>query len=97
MQLHIYLIANALRIKGDLENAIANYKKATQIYPDYTEAYLNLGNVLMQQDMLDEAIDNYKKVIKINPDYADAFNNLGNALQVKGDIEELLITIIKLL
>ena len=67
--------------------AIANYKKALKIKPDYAEAYNNLGAVLKDKGDLEAAIDSCKKALKIKPDYAEAYINMGNALQDNGDLE----------
>ena len=67
--------------------AIANYKKALKIKPDYAEAYNNLGAVLKDKGDLEAAIDSCKKALKIKPEYAEAYINMGNALQDKGDLE----------
>ena len=65
---------------GQLDEAIAEYRKALQIQPDYAEAHNNLGIALYDKRQLDEAIAEYRKALQIQPDYAMAHNNLGNAL-----------------
>ena len=43
--------------------------KVTDINPDYVDAYMNIGNVLQEQQRLDEALEVYKTAVKINPNY----------------------------
>jgi tetratricopeptide (TPR) repeat protein len=59
--------------KGEVDNAIEEFKKASKKLP---VAYLYLGNAYMQKGNLDEAEKYYRKAIKKQPDLADAYNNL---------------------
>ncbi len=59
--------------KGEIDNAVEEYKKASKKLPS---AYLYLGNAYMQKGDLDEAESHYKKAIKKQPDLSDAYNNL---------------------
>ncbi len=59
--------------KGELDNAIEEFKKASKKLP---AAYLYLGNAYMQKGDLDEAESHYKKAIRKDPEIADAYNNL---------------------
>jgi tetratricopeptide (TPR) repeat protein len=52
---------------------------AFRIFPDYAEAYNNLGNVLLSQGRITEAIERFEPVIAAAPDNASAQNNLGSA------------------
>ena len=62
--------------KGELDNALEEYRKASKELP---LAYLYLGNTYMQMNKIDDAEASYKKIIKkepANPGSADAYNNL---------------------
>ena len=59
--------------KGELENALEEYKKASKKLP---MAYLYMGNVYFQKNEFDKAEFYYKKTIKKDPENADAYNNL---------------------
>ncbi len=59
--------------KGELENALEEYKKASKKLP---MAYLYIGNVYFQKNEFDKAEFYYKKTIKKDPENADAYNNL---------------------
>jgi len=66
---------------GRLPEAIADYRAALRVYPDYAEAHYNLANTLLQTPRgLQEAIAEYQWSIRIAPRYAEAHVNLGNAL-----------------
>jgi tetratricopeptide (TPR) repeat protein len=73
---------------GKLEEAIEAYRKATEIKPDYAQAWNNLGVSLDRLGRLEEAIEVYRKATEIKPDYADAWYNLGVSLGRLGKLEE---------
>ena len=78
----------ALAARGQFDEAIAHYRKALEIKPDYAEAHDNLGLALAGRGQVDEAIAHYRKALEIEPDYADAHYNLGIALADRGQIDE---------
>ncbi len=83
-----YNLGLTLLQKGNVEEAIAHFQKALQIYPDYAGAHNNLGNALIKKGSVDEAIAHYQRALQITPDSAEAHNNLGNALIRKGSVDE---------
>ena len=70
--------------------AIEEYKAATELKPEYSDAYYNWGTALMElaktksgneaEELYNEAIKKYKEAIKIKKDYQEAYNNWGFAL-----------------
>ena len=70
----------ALARRGRVDEAIAHYRKALEINPDFAEAHNNLGLALADRGRFDEAIAYYQKALEIKPDYAEAHNNLGTVL-----------------
>jgi protein O-mannosyl-transferase len=87
-----YIACNNLGIvfakAGQAEPAIAQYRTALEIKPDYVEARNNLGVALARNGELDEAIAQYRKILETKPDYAEARNNLGIVLVTKGQVDE---------
>jgi tetratricopeptide (TPR) repeat protein len=59
-----------------------------RIDPACTEAYCNLGNILLQQGRIADAIADYREALRTNPASANAHYNLGNAEAQQGRIEE---------
>ena len=53
----------SLSALGKFEEAVATYRKAISIKPDYADAYYNLGITLQEQGRFEEAEFNYKKMI----------------------------------
>jgi Flp pilus assembly protein TadD len=74
--------------QGKLPEAIAEYREALQLKPDYPEAHNNLGNALAGQGNLEAAIAEYREALQLKPDYPEAHNNLGAALARQGKLEE---------
>src|SRR5208282_4923174 len=70
--------------EGELAEAIAEYQKALDINPYYTDAHNNLGNALLRNGQLDDAIAQYQKALEINPNYAPGHYDLGLAFSQKG-------------
>jgi Flp pilus assembly protein TadD len=77
-----------LLLKGNVDEAIAQFQQALQITPGSAGSYNNLGNALLQKGNVDEAITIYQKALQIKPDNAEALNYLGNALLQKGSVDE---------
>jgi tetratricopeptide (TPR) repeat protein len=82
-----YNLGNAKADKGDLDGAIACYKQALELDPEFAPAYHNLGGVLYDKGDLDGAIASYKKALERDSKYAPAHYNLGDALKDKGDLD----------
>ncbi|HUQ36703.1 MAG TPA: tetratricopeptide repeat protein [Aestuariivirga sp.] len=72
----------------NLDEAIASFKKAVQVRPDFAEAHNNLGIALKDQDRLDDAIASFGKALQIKPGFAEAHNNLGIALKGQNRLDE---------
>jgi tetratricopeptide (TPR) repeat protein/GR25 family glycosyltransferase involved in LPS biosynthesis len=76
---HIKL-GNALRARGQFDDAIAHYQKAVDIKPDHAGVQVNLANALQARGKFDLAIAHYEKALHIDPGQAVIFNNLGGAI-----------------
>ena len=57
--------------------AIANYDKAIQLKPDYTNAYYNRGLAKAELGQYFAAISNFDKTIQLKPNDADAYYDRG--------------------
>jgi tetratricopeptide (TPR) repeat protein len=84
---HINL-GEALREKGDIDEAIRQYEEAVRLAPRFPDAHDNLGVALARKGQIDEAIRQYQEALRLNPSHANAHYNLGNALGKKGQSEE---------
>ncbi|OXI91810.1 glycosyltransferase [Burkholderia sp. AU33423] len=80
-------LGNMLRESGRLDDAIAHYRRAVALRPDYPEAHNNLGNALRDAREPAAAMESCARAIELRPGYAQAYNNLGNALQDLDDLD----------
>lgn len=71
----------ALFKKGQYNEAIAEYKKATVLDDKNSKAYLNLGIAYKQVDKKDIAITSFQKAIELNPKSYEAHYYLGLTYQ----------------
>ncbi len=63
--------------------AVKEYEKAVKLYPEYAEAYNNLGVVYTQLEKQQEAMSACLKATKIIPNYIDAHYNLGRLYDLR--------------
>lgn len=54
------------------------YEKSIELYPKFTDSYLNLALVYRNLLELEKAVSVYQKIIKINPDNAKIYQGLGD-------------------
>jgi len=81
-----YNLANLFNQQGAFDAAIADYERAIALKPDYLEAYVNLGSVLVKLDRLPEALTRFQQAVDIDPDFAPAVQNLRRIQErLKGD------------
>jgi tetratricopeptide (TPR) repeat protein len=67
---------NSLRNKGNHSAALRKVNTALFLYPNFSTAWNNKGNVLYNMKKYNEALKCYNKAIKINPTYIYAKNNM---------------------
>jgi len=76
-----------LQMNGDLEGAIAAYKRSIELYPT-AEAHTFLGWAYSFQGRIDEAIKECETAIQIDPDFGNPYNDIGVYLIEKGEYDE---------
>jgi serine/threonine-protein kinase len=82
-------LGHALRHQGKVEEAIAEYRTAIKLKPDYAETHVTLGALLCDRvNDYPAAEAAFRRAIRLKPDHAIAHMNLGNALQAQGKLEE---------
>lgn len=67
--------------KGELDDALACYRKAVAIAPDYAEAFNNLGFVCIRQGRDEEAEQYLDRAVALNPELANAHYNRATLLR----------------
>ena len=83
-----YRSGNAFKSQGKFADAIACYRRAIALKPDYVEALNNLGATLKDQGKFGEAAACYRTALKYQPDYAEAHSNLGGVFWEQGDLDQ---------
>ncbi|KJJ85291.1 transmembrane and TPR repeat-containing protein 4 [Candidatus Omnitrophus magneticus] len=74
----LYLnLGNTFFEKGDIDNAIAQYKKAIGIHKDYAVAYGNIGSAYLNKNDVANAQEYLEQAIKLKFNYPIAHYNLG--------------------
>jgi tetratricopeptide (TPR) repeat protein len=67
---------NKFRKEKQYEKAIKCFNKTLKIYPFFTTAWNNIGNVYFNQGNIEKAKRSYKRALRINPNYINAKRNL---------------------
>jgi tetratricopeptide (TPR) repeat protein len=65
--------------QGDLDNALACYRRALSLQPDFADAYNNLGNALKELGHLAEAEEAYFQALRLDPNVAGVYLNLADS------------------
>jgi predicted O-linked N-acetylglucosamine transferase (SPINDLY family) len=73
---------------GRLDDAVALYKRALALKPDYVEACNNLGVALQTQGRIEEAVAQYRRTLELRPNSAEAHINLGNLCMEQRNFDE---------
>ena len=63
--------------EGKTEAAVTNMRKALQIFPEYFDAHLQLGNIFLKLDKFNEAIAELDRARQINPNDERAYQSFG--------------------
>lgn len=79
---------HALGRAGKRGDAIALFRKASELPEKSAAALLNLGIYLRAEGYTDEAATALQQAVDIEPDYPEAWQNLGLALQDLGQLDE---------
>jgi tetratricopeptide (TPR) repeat protein len=70
-------IGNALKEQNLVQDAIASYRSAIKLRPDFAIAHGNLGSCYYDIGDHAAAIKSFNYAIQLEPNYPDAYNNLG--------------------
>jgi len=74
--------------RGNVEEAISDFRKALELWPQQSQDHNNLGNALAQKGRMAEAIEQFQTALKISPNDPGAETNLGAALLQQGEIDD---------
>lgn len=80
----------ALIAKGQDDRALAELRRALEIWPEFAEAHNTIGNLLARAQNDEAAIAHYRESLRLSPYFAPAHNNLGLALMRREAYDEAL-------
>src|SRR6478672_6904429 len=83
-----FLLGGGYFGQQDYDKAIAEYKRATEINPDYSPAYNLLGYAYKQVEKYDEAETAFKKYIELIPGDPNPYDSYAELLMKTGRFEE---------
>ena len=89
------ILGTAYALISDPSRAIASYKKAIEIDPEFSMAYINLCKVYNTVSQFADAVRAGEKAISVNPKSLEAVQNLSMAYFNVGRIEKAEETISK--
>ncbi len=78
----------ALRPQGKNDEALAAYRRALALQPDFEEAHFNLGSILLEQDQLEGAKSHLESALALRPDCGETHHVMGMLLAREGKPEE---------
>jgi tetratricopeptide (TPR) repeat protein len=86
-----YKLGETYREKGDLNNAMEQFRKASQIAPNDINSLIQLALLLEGIGRRDQARPVYEQILRIQPDQFVALNNLANMKAEEGvDLDQAL-------
>ena len=81
-------LGSFLSAHGDADEAIADFRKALEIWPNQSKDHNNLGKALVQKGRIAEAMDHFQTALRVSPDDPDTESNIGAASLQQGDADE---------
>ncbi|PIO74291.1 tetratricopeptide repeat protein [Teladorsagia circumcincta] len=81
-------LGNVFKERGELAEALENYKYAVRLKPDFIDGYINLAAALVAGGDLDQAVAAYLSALNYNPELYCVRSDLGNLLKAMGRLED---------
>jgi pentatricopeptide repeat protein len=85
---HYCLLGMACQQLGELDAALANFKKATVMAPRYPDAWLSLGHLYLHRSLLNEAERCLSRLFDLAPQHATTLNLAGDITFARGNFRE---------
>ena len=73
---------------GEYQNAVVDFRSASEIAPSFTASHFNCGNAHFMQQQFAEAVSCYDRVLAVTPESTSALRNRALALILLGELDE---------
>jgi tetratricopeptide (TPR) repeat protein len=83
-------LGQALELKGERDQALAEFHRALEIDPSCAPAHYHLGVAMARQGKTAEAMSEWREAVKSDPGYPEAHDSLAGALYAQGQTAEAL-------
>jgi Flp pilus assembly protein TadD len=80
-------LGRALFREGEIDKAIACWRKTLSLYPDDADAHASLGDALLQKGRVRDAVAHYERSREIDPQWPPVLNALAWVLSTCSDRE----------
>ncbi|KAK3577263.1 hypothetical protein CHS0354_030548 [Potamilus streckersoni] len=81
-------LGNVFKERGQLQEALDNYRHAVRLKPDFIDGYINLAAALVAAGDMEQAVQAYVTALQYNPDLYCVRSDLGNLLKALGRLDE---------
>ncbi|XP_077984961.1 UDP-N-acetylglucosamine--peptide N-acetylglucosaminyltransferase 110 kDa subunit-like [Glandiceps talaboti] len=81
-------LGNVFKERGQLQEALENYRHAVRLKPDFIDGYINLAAALVTAGDMEGAVQAYCSALQYNPDLYCVRSDLGNLLKALGRLDE---------
>ncbi|XP_064636239.1 UDP-N-acetylglucosamine--peptide N-acetylglucosaminyltransferase 110 kDa subunit-like isoform X2 [Lineus longissimus] len=81
-------LGNVYKERGQLQEALENYRHAVRLKPDFIDGYINLAAALVAAGDMEQAVQAYVTALQYNTDLYCVRSDLGNLLKALGRLDE---------
>lgn len=81
-------LGNVYKERGQLHEALDNYRYAVRLKPDFIDGYINLAAALVAAGDMEQAVQAYVTALQYNSDLYCVRSDLGNLLKALGRLDE---------
>lgn len=81
-------LGNVYKERGQLQEALENYRHAVRLKPDFIDGYINLAAALVAAGDMEQAVQAYVTALQYNPELYCVRSDLGNLLKALGRLDE---------
>ncbi|XP_076248740.1 O-linked N-acetylglucosamine (GlcNAc) transferase sxc isoform X2 [Calliopsis andreniformis] len=81
-------LGNVFKERGQLQEALENYRHAVRLKPDFIDGYINLAAALVAAGDMEQAVQAYVTALQYNSDLYCVRSDLGNLLKALARLDE---------